>query len=185
MKALPPAPKSKAPYEKWATVVLVVLCGLLLTYLARRTGIWAQAPPSKPARTQAAHSGKKPLDAIAQFDPGLNLDLLHRLQSRPEPRFARNPFEYPVPKLPPKPAATAPAAPAPPKPPPPPIKALGYMEEPGGVREATISDESDNIYVVHENETFANRFKVLKISPTVIDIEDTTTQQAIQLPVPQ
>ena len=62
---------------------------------------------------------------------------------------------------------------------------MGYMEKAGGVKEATVTDDQDNIYVVHENDVFADHFKVLKISPTVIEIEDTTTQQSIQLPVPQ
>jgi hypothetical protein len=178
---------SKSHAEKWASAALALMSLFLLAYLARQTGVWAEArPPQKPARsTVATDRERQRKDDLARFDPVVKLELLHQLQSRPVPHFNRNPFEYPAPKVAPAPAPAPAAPPVAQPPPPPPIKAMGYMEKAGGVREATVTDDADNIYVVHENDVFANHFKVLKISPTVIEIEDTTTQQSIQLPVPQ
>ncbi len=179
--------KPKSHAEKWVTAALALMSLFLLAYLARQTGVWAKArPPQKPGRsTVAADQERQRKDDLARFDPVVKLELLHQLQSRPVPHFNRNPFEYPTPKVAPAPPAAPAAPPVAQPPPPPPIKALGYMEKAGGVKEATVTDDADNIYVVHENDVFANHFKVLKISPTVIEIEDTATQQSIQLPVPQ
>jgi hypothetical protein len=84
-----------------------------------------------------------------------------------------------------QPTTPAPAAPAPPAPPaPPPLKAVGYTEKAGGVKEAIVSDDQE-IYIVHEGESFAKRFRVLKISPAAIEVDDETTHQTIRLPIPQ
>ena len=190
MKAQAQLRKPKARLDRWVSAALGLVCLFLVAYLIRHSGVWAQAPasPSKPGRALSASAqGQGQRDELAQFDPVVKLQLLNELQSRPAPHFSRNPFEYPAPKLPPAPpvATTPTPPPTPVPPPPPPIKALGFMEKAGGAREATVTDEADNIYVVHENETFATRYKVLKITPTVIEIEDTTTQQTLQLPVPE
>lgn len=182
--------KGKSQAEKWTTAVLALMSLFLLVYLARQTGVWPSTrPPQKTARgAMAGDRDRQRKDDLARFDPVVKLELLERLQARPTPHFNRNPFEYPVSKVAPASvAATAPVV-APPvvqPPPPPPFKAMGYMEKAGGVKEATITDDQDNIYVLHENEVFANHYKVIKISPTVIEVEDTANQQAIQLPVPQ
>jgi hypothetical protein len=36
--------------------------------------------------------------------------------------------------------------------------------------------------VIHEGETFAKRFRVLKITPNQVEVNDETTQQNIRLP---
>jgi len=191
MKAHTQLRKPKARLDRWVSAALGLVCLLLVAYLIRYSGVWAQASPSrsKPSRASSASPrGRDRRDELAQFDPVVKLQLLNELQSRPAPHFSRDPFEYLAPKLPPAPAPVVTAAsppPTPTPPPPPPIKALGFMEKAGGVREATVTDEAENLYVVHENETFASRYKVLKISPTVIEIEDTTTHQTIQIPVPE
>lgn len=190
MKAKTQLRKPKARLDRWFSAALGLVCLLIVAYLIRYSGVWAQASPS-PAKPGGALSasprGRERRDELAQFDPTVKLQLLNELQSRPAPHFSRNPFEYPASRLPPPaPVVTTPSPPPTPvPPPPPPIKALGFMEKAGGVREATVTDDADDIYVVHENETFANRYKVLKITPTVIEIEDTTTQQTLQLPVPE
>ena len=57
---------------------------------------------------------------------------------------------------------------------------VGYVEKPGVGREVVISD-GFQIYVTHQGETFAERFKVQKITPTTVDILDTYTNQSLQL----
>jgi hypothetical protein len=124
-------------------------------------------------------------DELARYDPGVRLDLLKELQNRPLPRLARNPFEFEVRRTAPTEPTTPAAAPAASAPPAPlPLKAVGYTEKAGGVKEAIVSDEQE-IYIVHEGESFAKRFRVVKISPAAIDVDDETTHQTIRLPIPQ
>ncbi|HEV2493148.1 MAG TPA: hypothetical protein VG204_08775 [Terriglobia bacterium] len=98
--------------------------------------------------------------------------------------------------LPPSPALSTNAAPALPVPTPtgaasltalpvsPSVKltVLGYVEKPGVGREVLVSQNSE-VYVTHEGETFADRFKVLRITPTVVEVLDTYTHQTLQLSV--
>jgi hypothetical protein len=59
---------------------------------------------------------------------------------------------------------------------------LGYTEKSPGVPEAIVTDD-DQIYIVHEGETFARKYRVLKITPTGVEVEDETTQQKARLPI--
>jgi hypothetical protein len=63
------------------------------------------------------------------------------------------------------------------------LKSLGYSEK-NGRQEAFVSDD-DQTYVVHEGETFAQRYHVLKITPQFVEISDETTHQTVQLPFAQ
>jgi hypothetical protein len=60
---------------------------------------------------------------------------------------------------------------------------MGYSEGRGGTKEAMVSDE-DQIFVVHEGDAVGTRYKVIKITPTVITVEDATLHQTVDLPVP-
>jgi hypothetical protein len=182
---------AKSQLEKWATGLLGLVCLLLVLNLALRSGVKAGASRTTlPAgRVSLATSRPQALsdrvaDELARYDPAVRLDLLKELQSRPLPKMARNPFEFeakPAPVAEPQ-SAAAPAQP--PQPPAPPLKAVGYTERAGGVREAIVSDDQE-IYVVHEGETFAKRFRVLQISPSVVEVDDDATHQTIRLPIPQ
>ena len=76
-----------------------------------------------------------------------------------------------------------PPAPAPP-PPPLPLKAVGYNELPGGNKEAIVTYNED-VQMVHEGDVIASRFKILKINPTMLTVEDDHTHETLQLPFPQ
>ena len=184
--------KSKSQLEKWGTGILGVLCLILVANLVFRGSSKPESvrPAAPAAHTSAAtHSRSLPTqtaDELARYDPAVQLDALKEIMARPEPKIGRNPFEFPVKEAPPQPVSTAgPAAPGPAArpapPPPPPLKAVGYTEKSGGVREAIVSLE-DQIFVIHEGETFAKRYKVLKITPSQIEVNDETTQQSIKLP---
>ncbi|MBZ5513465.1 MAG: hypothetical protein LAN62_01215 [Acidobacteriia bacterium] len=182
----------KLQFEKWATAFLAVVCALLVLNLVVRGRGRAGSPRSAAlaaasgeTHSRAAASGKP--DQLARYDPRINLQQLQESGSRPLPELARNPFEYPpreVPKQAAAPGTTAAAAAPPPPPPPPPLKVLGYTERAGGPPEAVVTDE-DQLYVVHDGESFAKRYHVLKISPSQVEISDETTRQNIRLPVPQ
>jgi hypothetical protein len=185
---------AKSQLEKWATGLLGLVCLLLVLNLALRSGVKAGASRAilpagrvSPATSRSQALSDRVADELGRYDPVVRLDLLKELQSRPLPKVARNPFEFeakPAPAIPlGSVGAAVPSAP-PPQPTAPPLKAVGYTEKAGGVREAIVSDDQE-IYIVHEGETFAKRFRVLKISPSAVEVDDDTTHQTIRLPIPQ
>jgi hypothetical protein len=184
--------RGRSQGEKWAIGILGVVCLLLVLNLVLRTGVKAGASRAirpgrgSPVASRSPALSQRVADELARYDPGVRLDLLKELQNRPLPKLARNPFEFEVRRTAvAQPQTSAPAAAAPPAPPaPPPLKAVGYTEKAGGVKEAIVSDEQE-IYIVHEGESFAKRFRVVKISPAAIEVDDETTHQTIRLPIPQ
>jgi hypothetical protein len=179
----------KGQLEKWATGFLAVVCALLILNLVMRGGARSSRSASSAKSsggTRARTSAARSVDELARYDPGIHLDQLKELESRPLPKLTRNPFAFVAHEAPKQEQAAAPtpgpARPAPP--PPPPVKAVGYTEQAGGLREAIVMAE-DEIFVVHEGETFAKRYHVVTISPSHVEITDATTHQNIQLPVPQ
>jgi hypothetical protein len=183
---------SKPQIEKWVTVLLGGVCLILALNLAFRGGVKVLGTRPTVAALKPSSGGRvrstlpRDPDELARYDPSVRTDRLNEIQSRPAPKVARNPFEFVVKEAPPKAqevaAGGAPAQPAPPSSPPPPaLKALGYSEKGGGVREAIVSLE-DQIFVIHEGETFAKRFKVLRITTNQVEVSDETTQQNIRLP---
>ena len=138
----------------------------------------------KEASKSTAGPATKVKDEFARYDPALNLDELKDILSRPVPQPSRNPFElHATPKA--LPANPEPPPPQTPPPPPPiPLKAVGYSEKPGGIKEAYVTDDQE-VYVVHEGEEFGKHYKAVKITPQQIEVEDQTTHQTGQLLIPQ
>ncbi|MBZ5562527.1 MAG: hypothetical protein LAP13_08900 [Acidobacteriia bacterium] len=182
--------------QKWAGIGLGVVCLALIINLISQFHHPRAATVLPPAQSRAStardasgRSKNSAVDELARYDPVVHLDELAKLDDRDPPDLKRNPFEFVEPPPPPKSKeatadATKPSGPPPP-PPPPPLKAMGYSENPSGTKEAYISDDQQNVFVVHEGESFSQKYKVLSISPTVVTIEDTAAHQTVQLPVPQ
>jgi hypothetical protein len=191
--------KATGHIEKWGAGVLgavsfALLVNLVLQINRGRAGDTrpkAMTPPRAKATTlpgAKAPAGKQRVsDELSRYDPVVKLDLLKELEDRPLPELDRNPFEFvaaPANAAPAQTAAAAPAAAAQPPPPPPvTLKPMGYSEGKGGVKEAMVSDE-DQVFVVHEGDSIGTRYKVIKITPTVITVEDATIHQTVDLPVP-
>ena len=190
--------KATGHFEKWGAVVLGVVSFALLVNLVLHInrGHAGDTRPraTTPLRAKAttlpgpkAPAGKQRVsDELSRYNPVVKLDLLKELEERPLPELDRNPFEFVAtsPKSGPG-SATLPGPPPPPPTPPPPVtlKPMGYSEGKGGVKEAMISDE-DQVFVVHEGDSVGTRYKVIKITPTVITVEDATIHQTVDLPVP-
>ena len=184
--------------QKWVVGVLgVVSCALLARLVlqisrgrAADTRPRATTPtrlkPTTLASPRASGGKQKVSDDLSRYDPVVKLDLLKEIEDRPLPDLDRNPFEYVMAPAIAAPARTAAAAPAPAPPPPPPVtlKPMGYSEGKGGIKEAMVSDE-DQILVVHEGDSVGTRYKIIKITPTVITVQDATSHQTVDLPVPQ
>ncbi len=177
--------------EKWITAGLGVVALLLVVNLVFRGGSRTNAAkPATPARpTPAAAQGQRPaatVEELARYDPAIRLGKFKEIQERPIAKLKRNPFEFVVREVAAAPSTTvegpAPPPPPPAPPPPPPLKAVGYSVIRGGAGEAFVTLQ-DELFVVHEGETFGKRFRVTKLSPTAVEIFDETTQQTIRLPI--
>ena len=188
--------KKREQLTNWAVGVLGVVCLVLLVNLvrgfrqarARTSGVTSPAAVAT-RKTQARSEAPAGVSGLSRYDPGLNLELLKKVQSRPWSPVGRDPFSFQSPTAPQPTASAAPQAaaqaPAPPAPPPPaPLKAVGYSDMPGGVREAYVSYE-DQVYSVHEGDTIADKFKVLKVSPTQVEVEDASSKEKLKLPIAQ
>ncbi len=154
--------------------------------------------PARPARSEFRPSlRRRPEEAIdlSLVDPTLRVDLMERLQAVTAGGSGRNLFEFaaaPPPPAPPPSQATiepkiiplpvadaaTPSEPAvaapPPKPtaPPIPLKFFGYSTPPrGGTRRGFFLD-GEEIVVAIEGELIKRRYKVIRIGPASVEMED-------------
>ena len=172
-------------------VSLFLAANLVLQYRVMQPGIshapraTASASPRRVGKASSKASSHV-ADDLAQFDPDIHFAALSAQDSRPLPDEDRNPFEFvggaPAPTVQ-APVVAAQAAP-PPAPPPLPVKAVGYNELPGGGKEAMVTF-NDDLLVVHEGDLVGTKYKVVKINPTMVTIEDSDTHQTLELPFPQ
>ena len=188
--------KKQERYSRWVVGVLGVVCLVLLVNLVRgfrpaRAGTAGATSPVAVAasKTQVRSEVPGAGSGLSRYDPELNLELLKKLQGRPLVPIGRDPFGFQSP-APPRaaasaaPAGEAPAPGSPAAPAPQPLKAMGYLDMPGGVREAYVSYE-DQVYSVHEGDTIGNKFKVLSVSPTQVEVEDASSKEKLKLPIAQ
>jgi Tol biopolymer transport system component len=61
------------------------------------------------------------------------------------------------------------------------LQALGYAEIAGGERQAYIT-EGDQLYTVREGDSFAGKYKLLKLTPSLVEIENKDSHTTTQLP---
>ena len=191
--------KGTGHIQKWGAgvlgaVSLVLVVNLVLQLNRGRTvntRLGTRTPPRAKVSTVPGAKGaagkQKISDELSRYDPVVKQDLLKEFEDRPLPELRRNPFEFvggPTEASPVQAAVQAAAAPQPPPPPPVTLKLMGYSEGKGGVKEAMVSDE-DQIFVVHEGDSVGTRYKIIKITPTVITVQDATLHQNVDLPVPQ
>jgi hypothetical protein len=183
--------KLPAGIDKWGSAVLGLVSLLLVVHLVRQyRGLHpgnsrSTAVSTKRSVTSLEKTSFHESQDLAQYDPTVHFAALKALDSRPLPEEDRNPFEYVGEAAPPPPQAPAPLPKvAPPPPPPPPLKAMGYNELPGGKGEAMIT-YNDDLQVVHEGDLIGTKFRVVKIIPTMIVVEDGETHKTLELPFPQ
>jgi hypothetical protein len=194
---------------------LAFLCLFLVFYLLRiyRTTLGGStnaalgsSPPSEPARAKGM-----PED-LASYNPHVDLEILEKLQARSAPVYERSPFDFGLtpeekkaaddknkiaaPPSPPVPVTSPLLTSIPPPPPPLTLKALGYEEAKGGPRQAFIADcpnaencsESErdvHVYSARKGDSFGNRYKVLQITATAVEVEDEAYHRTAQLQFPQ
>lgn len=138
-----------------------------------------------------------------KIDPTLKLDALAKVQNVDLAGGSRNLFQFAPapPKEAPKlvasnepivpvhvwqgPRMPAPPAPPPPPPPPPPItlKFYGYSISADNQKRTAYLLDGDEIYLASEGQTLKRRYKIMRIGPTSILIEDLDAHRQQSVPL--
>jgi len=179
---------------------LGVLGALALVMLGRE--FWPSSPTAAPAAPSNAAttkpvmrrtaSGKMVAVVAPRLDPTLDLNLLRQSEEIKYAGNGRNIFvagSMPIEAVKINPAldkrAEGPQAP-PPIPPPPPInlKFFGFANRPGETKKVFLS-QGEDIFIASEGDIVDRRYRVLRISPTAVDVEDVLNNNRQSLPLTQ
>jgi hypothetical protein len=173
---------------KWA-VVLGVIAVLAVAYEFIPMFMGSSSSPDSSAHAAApavprvsARSGGKAAKKlhVENLDPTLKLDLLASSEKTLYEGNARNIFvsqaeveilKPGAPGVTDAPEAPAYTTPQPPPAPPIPLKFFGFASRPGEPKKVFLSQDTD-VFVAGEGEIVDRRYKVVRISPTSVEIQD-------------
>jgi hypothetical protein len=183
-------------------IALAILGGLAVLMMAYEfwpsststtpTTAQTTATPAKPA-TRRTSSGKVVPIGEPRLDPTLDLTLLSQSEEIKYAGNGRNIFvagSVAVIERPRAPGVTdreqAGIRQPPPIPPPPPItlKFFGFANRPGETKRAFLS-QGEDIFIAAEGDIVDRRYRVLRISPTTVDVEDVLNNNRQSLPLIQ
>ena len=155
----------------------------------------AVQPTSRPASTTPAaseHAAARIPGVAASLDPTLHPEWMAQAESLEYSGRGRNifsqssaPVEIEQVKAPVRPSA--PVAEVPQGPPPPPpidLKFFGYEARKDGTRKAFLLHGED-VFIASEGDVVDHRYKVLKIAPLSVQVEDLPYKNAQPLPLVQ
>jgi len=183
-------------------ITLAVLGGLAVGMLAYE--FWPSSPsaapapvptgatPAKPATRRTA-SGRVVPVVEPRLDPTLDLNLLRQSEEIKYAGNGRNIFvagSVAIEKLKAngttdKQAATTMHAPPPILPPPPiTLKFFGFANRPGETKKVFLS-QGEDIFIAAEGDIVDRRYRVVRISPTAVDVEDVINNNRQSLPLTQ
>jgi hypothetical protein len=152
----------------------------------------AAATKATPLSTAAAKlSGKAgarktgPVMLAQSLDPTLRMDLLKTSEDVTYKGSGRDIFQNqpeppPIPKEVKKVIDTGP--PPPPPPPPIPLKFYGFSGSKNGPKQVFLS-KGDDIFIAKEGQIVDRRYKILKIGPNSVEVEDVLTNNRQTLPL--
>lgn len=144
----------------------------------------AATPTAKPVSSSSSKkAGKQP---VAQsLDPTLQLAVLKSSEDVTYKGAGRDIFQnQPEPVAIPKTVTPVIQTGPPPPPPPPPIplKFYGFADTKGSGKQVFLS-KGDDIFVAKEGQVIDRRYKILKISPMSVEVEDVMTNHRQTLPL--
>jgi hypothetical protein len=192
--------------KKWkiyaAAALGVVVVGLAIkTFFgdsspapAPQTAAVAKAPthPATSTSSTASHEATKVAAAPVNLDPTLHPELMAQAEAVEYTGNGRNifsltsvPIEIPKPIAPARvnPNLVAQTGPPPPAPPPPiDLKFFGYSSRQSGVRRAFLL-KGDDVFIASEGDVVDHRYKVVKIAPMSIQVEDIPYANTQSLPL--
>ena len=143
--------------------------------------------PLAPPRTNSR--GKKVSTAAPSLDPTLRFDWLKASEDVKYEGKGRNIFQaqIDIPKPIAKAVTDTPVPAPPPGPPPPPpitLKFFGYANHPGADRKVFLEQNGD-IFVAHEGDIIDRRYKILRIMPNAVEVEDVLNNNRQSIPLQQ
>jgi hypothetical protein len=179
-------------------VVLVLLVRFLMDFFGGspppQPAVVRQTPPVSALRsaTQSEHAAAKISGAGASLDPTLHPEWMAQAESLAYTGTGRNIFsQFSAPpvieqvKTPVRPGAQAAQVPQGPPPPPPiDLKFFGYEAHKDGTRKAFLL-HGDDVFIASEGDIVDHRYRVLKINPFSVEIEDIPYHNAQPLPLTQ
>jgi hypothetical protein len=144
------------------------------------------------ARNSGAHEAAKVPSSLASLDPTLHPEWMAQAESLEYSGHGRNifsqfsaPAEIEKVNAPIRPSApVAPVAQGPPPPPPIDLKFFGYEAHKDGTRKAFLL-HGDDVFIASEGDVVDHRYRVLKIAPFSVQVEDIPYQNAQPLPLTQ
>jgi hypothetical protein len=179
---------------------LAVLGGFALLMLGR--GLWPSLPAAAPltgsTTTAAGRSGMRrsasgkvvPL-VEPRLDPTLDLNLLSQSEEIKYAGNGRNIFvagSLPIEKPKGTGATDQPTAlhqpPAIPPPPPITLKFFGFANRPGETKRVFLS-QGEDVFIAAEGDIVDRRYRILRISPNAVDVEDVINNNRQSLPLTQ
>ena len=193
--------------KKVAMAGVLMVAALLLVgrMLLVDSGPSASAPPSfsqnstlaQPSRIDSRRlaKGKKTQTPTLNLDPRLRLDLLKSSEDINYAGTGRNIFlsyeEAPIPKPVADPRLDKSKAanqnqppPGPPPPPPITLRFFGFANKPGQPRKVFLAKGQD-IFIAGEGDIVDRRYKVLRIGPTSIELQDVLNNNRQSIPITQ
>lgn len=182
-------------------IALAILGVIALAMLAYE--FWPASPAATPVASQPAStaarpgvrrtaSGKVVPVVEPRLDPTLDLNLLRQSEEIKYAGNGRNIFvagSVAIEKLrgngtTDKHAKVISAPPLPPPPPPITLKFFGFANKPGETKKVFLSQDGD-VFIAGEGDIVDRRYRVLRISPTAVDVEDVLNNNRQSLPLTQ
>ncbi len=189
--------------ENRKQVIALAVLGVIAVAMLGRV-LWPSSPATAPAAAPAAATTAKPgmrrtasgkmAPAIEpRLDPTLDLKLLGQSEEIKYAGNGRNIFvagSVAVIERPKRNGTDAQAGdglrPLPSIPPPPPItlKFFGFANRPGETKKVFLS-QGEDVFIAAEGDIVDRRYRVLRISPTAVDVEDVLNNNRQSLPLTQ
>jgi len=153
------------------------------------TAITSSAAVATPP-TRHVTSGKKSASpSVRTLDPTLRLDWLKQSEDMKYEGSGRNIFQAKVeiPQVVQKVNTDQQAAPVPQLPPPPPpilLKFYGFASKAGEPRKVFLSKDGD-VFIAGEGDIIDRRYRVLRITPVSVEVEDVLSNNRQSIPLTQ
>jgi hypothetical protein len=191
--------KNRTKAERIGAAVLAGICVFLIfrlvseimghpaTVAQPETKSYLRPPNSAQVKSRAGKTSSSP-----NWGSALEMQAIEKYQPKPLPALNRNPFDFGPPPLTPAQKARQAAAAAaggamtassgaegthis--------LRAIGYSEKLGVGPEAYLAD-SDDVFVVHDGDVVSKRFRILKITSMIVEVQDGASGEKSQLPIP-
>lgn len=150
--------------------------------------------PNAPAAPASRQRTRSSIPLTPTLDPRLRLNLLAQSEDIKYEGTGRNIFDReslpPIPqplkngKKEPAPVPAQPAVYTPPPPPPIPLKFFGFANSPGEPKQAFLS-QGEDVFIAKEGDIVNRRYKIVRIGPASIEIEDLLSNSRQTLPLMQ